>query len=470
MNQSSDLQEIHILNLPDEIFLHIFSYVNVASCKNVFEVCRRFYELMSVVRRGCPLELTYSQSVKVINPDENISKLNLYKLKKLTIMNGSNCLNILNRIPKDTLKEAIISFRDVDKGLQQFFNQQTNIKMLKIDEKNQVNFDHLKLEHLEINKEFFNSKFMNIPSILRVQPRLRYIDFTDYLIEDEIFKAICELRNLEVAKMRVNLEMPCHVFESLKNLTQLKELQIKSDKIHQCNHLLELSRMHLKIEKLTLLYKEEKFLPEFCIQLSHNFRNLKQIRIVNRSFFIINTILENFPNLESIVLDCYHWSTEENVLVVRENLRHEKLKEIVVTSVYDDSAVTTRSLLTLLNACPNLERIMLSQLVEVYYEDLQQIINDHPKLTHLSLHFNIFDFEDGIIDLIRTAASRLQFIELEGLFSSADFQTESSLKDLFEDEFTYISYSDYGYDDFIYDGTLTMKKRNVSKWYRDLNM
>ncbi|CRL08624.1 CLUMA_CG021320, isoform A [Clunio marinus] len=536
MSQSSDLQRIHVLNLPDEIFLNIFSYINFSSRKKVSRVCRRFYELMCVVRQDChPLELSRSQicdeeirssivnssrkfedltiyrnsptisiskmemnaienSFKLLESDlrrifdcipnvenltldciavnidtnENNSELNLYKLKKLTIMDSSNCLNILNRLPKDTLKEAIMmSTHEEEIRFQQFFNQQTNIKMLELSENSQVNFDHLRLEHLKL---YPCINCINHSNILRHQPRLRYIDFSNCLIDDDTFTAICELRNLEVAKMRVDLGLPCRVFESLKNLTHLKELQLKSDQIHECNHLLELSRMHLKIEKLKLLYEEEKILPEFFIQLSQHFRNLKQVTIANRSISTINTILEHFPNLESIIFNCDSWSPEEDILVISENLRHEKLKEIIVTHIFDDSADITRSLLTLLNVCPNLERIMLSQLVEVYYEDLQQIINDHSKLTHLSLEFDTFDFEDGIIDLIRTAASRLQFIELEGLFSSADFQTESSLKDLFEDEFTYISYSDYGYDDFIYDGTLTMKKRNVSKWYRDLNM
>ncbi|CRL08627.1 CLUMA_CG021549, isoform A [Clunio marinus] len=391
-------------------------------------------------------------------------------------MDSSNCLNILNRLPKDTLKEAIMmSTHEEEIRFQQFFNQQTNIKMLELSENSQVNFDHLRLEHLKLYPNCINHS-----SILRHQPRLRTIDFSNYLIDDDTFTAICELRNLEAAKMRVDLIIPCHVFESLKNLTHLKELQLKSREIHQCNHLPELSRMHLKIEKLTVLYNEEKIPPEFFIQLSQNFRKLKQIRIDDQPIVIINKILENLPNMESIVFDCYHWSTEENTLVIRENLRHEKLKEIVVTNNYDDSAVTTRSLLTLLNACPNLERIMLSKLVEVYHEDLQQIINDHPKLTHLSLRLNTFYFQYETIDLIRTAVSRLQFIELKGLDRLTYFQTESSLKDLFEDEFNNIRFklfkdytlnndgNDWGRWDFIYKGELIMKKRNVPDWSQEI--
>ncbi|CRL08625.1 CLUMA_CG021316, isoform A [Clunio marinus] len=558
MSQSSDMQEIHLLNLTDEIFLNIFSYVNISSRKKVSRVCRRFYELMCIVERDChPLELSYSQicdeeirssivkssrefedliiypgdypdelnrkhkiemkyiqdvvskfgrRIKKFNlrqfqlseselrrifycipnvetltleflevniePDENISELNLCKLKKLTIIHSSNCLNILNRLPKDTIKEAsFFSYEDI--CCQQFFNQQANIKILDLSENNQVKYDHLKLEHLKLNSEF-----INLLLILRQQPRLRYIDCADNLIDVEIFKAICELRNLEVAKMCVDLGLPCRVFESLKNLAHLKELQLKSEKIHECNHLHELSRMHLKIEKLTLLYSKEKIPPEFFIQLSQNFRKLNQITIVNRSFNTINTILEYLPNLESIVFNCESLSPEEDILVVNENLRHEKLKDFVVTSlvsnIYKES--NTRSLVTLLNACPNLERISLSKLHDAHDQILQQIIGNHSKLTHLSLDCNfceIYDENDAKLHIISSAANRLKYIRLRRLNGCYDYEYEgwsdseyeSSLEDLFEDEFNYIRYND---DDDYDHSEIIMKKRNASDWYQDL--
>ncbi|CRK95947.1 CLUMA_CG009391, isoform A [Clunio marinus] len=519
MSQSFDLQERYILDLPDEMLLHIFSYLNISSSrKHVSRVCRKFYELMCVVRRDSefPLELSYSKicdkkirrsivyssrefeeltiyyrhdqesinrkheikieyiedvmlnfgrrikkfglsnfelfesqlrkildcipnveflglnKVKVnIEPNENISELNLCKLKKLEIRNGSNCFNILNRLPKDTIREAIIMSHDVDIGLQKFFNKQTNIQMLEIDKNNQLKFDHLKLEYLKLN-----SKFINLPLNLRQQQKLRYIDFSNYLIDDEILTTICKMTNLEVVKMCVNLGMPCYVFESLKYLTQLKELQLKSDEIHKCNHLLELSRMRLKIEKLTLLFEKEKIPPEFFIQLSQNFRKLKQIIISNRSIIIINTILEHFPNLESIAVDFYSDEPEE-ILVISENLKHEKLKEIIATSHCEEK--NTNSLLTLLNACPNLERIMLFNLAE----DLQQIINNHPKLTELSLRFEDFTFFDEIkekVHAISTAAKRLKYVNLNGLSRCTEFlergsSIEGLFTDVFEDEF-----------------------------------
>ncbi|CRK91990.1 CLUMA_CG005570, isoform A [Clunio marinus] len=555
MNQS-EFQEVHLLNLPDEIFLHIFSYVNISWRENVAQVCKRFYELMCVVERDCfRLELSYSKICdeeirrsivnssrefedltidlhgnkfiemkhvedvilkfgkrikrfelknfdlseselrrifdcipnvenlvldpfrisgyykSVINSNIDISEPNLCKLKKLTIEDWSipdmsdilpNILPniLLNAIPKDSIKELIISI-PVDMSWQEFFNQQTNIKFLEMstthEYKNQVKFDHLKLEHLKLGL-YFDEEDVSV--ILRQQPGLRYFeaDFSEST-DHEILTALCDMNNLEI--LSVNLDLPYPVFQSLKYLTHLKELELGIDSGEESNNLLELSRMHLNIEKLILSCEEIP--PGFFIQMIQNFRKLKHIKLWNRYTNIINTILENFPNLESIAIEFDYRDGDVDVLVIDENLRHEKLEEMIMKgcSVNVDN---TRALLSLLNVCPNVERIMLTT-YDFYDEDMQQIINDHPKLTHLKIVNENFKtkiiLEDETIDCIRTAASRLKFIELYGFLVSP----ESSLKTLFKDEFNYFRCQFYkGEGNEYTECHPIMKKRNVSKW------
>ncbi|CRK91992.1 CLUMA_CG005572, isoform A [Clunio marinus] len=548
MNQS-EFQEVHLLNLQDEIFLHIFSYVNISWRENVAQVCKQYCpqicneeirrsivnssrefedltidlnddELMetkhvedvilkfgkrikrfelkdfdlsesklrrifdcipnveNLVLNSCRSSACSSVYLKSITkPNADISEPNLCKLKKLTIggwsipdMSDILLNTLLNAIPKDSIKELIIDIPEVfDMVWQEFLNQQTSIKMLEIsthEYNNRVKFDHLKLEHLTLGR-YFDEEDVSI--ILQQQPGLLYFESIAYrtLTGNNFFTALCELNNLEVTILSVNLDMPYPVFQSLKYLTHLKKLELKSKQGEESNNLLELSRMQLNIEKLIISYGE-KIPPEFFIQMSQNFRKLKHIKLRNRYTNIINTILENFPNLESIAIEFEYCVDDVDVLVIDENLRHEKLVEMIMNgrSVNGDN---TRALLSLLNVCPNVERIMLAMDDEFYNEDLQQIINDHPKLTHLKivnedLKTKII-LEDETIDCIRTAASRLKFIELYGFLVSP----KSSLKTLFKDEFNYFRCYDEERNEYI-ECHLIMKKRNVPDWdfYWDL--
>ncbi|CRK91670.1 CLUMA_CG005319, isoform A, partial [Clunio marinus] len=532
--------------LPDEIFFHIFQYVNISSRKTVSLVCRKFYELICIVERDChPLDLSYQQIcdgdihdsivnsfrefedltinlkhcrvvinienildvmvkfggrikrfklwcsiqsessellewqlIKILNCLPNVedltlrnicvggrssdddSELNMHKLRNLMI---DYCMfdspNILNKIPKDTVRDLIFTFEPVDEtSYQQFFNKQTKIRKLEIFENDQINFSHLELEHLKISSN------INLPVVLRQQPKLRYLDFAITWIDNEIFTAMCELKDLEVAKMLID-QVSCHVFKSLKGMFKLKELRLDSHCSYDGGYLLELSMMQfLQIEKFTLLFSERKISQEILIQLSQNFRKLKHIEFLNRSISIINTLLEYFPNLESILFDFFSiFGAPEDILIVSEDLRHENLKQFVVININMNEVENTRSLLKLISVCPNLERIMLSKLTGIFHEDLQQIFDDHPKLTHLSLEFDSFSLQYQTIQLIQSAVSRLKHIRFDGL---SNFPSYSILKILFEDEFPNITFYKYSTGD----GQLIMKKRNVSDWYLDFKL
>ncbi|CRK92513.1 CLUMA_CG006069, isoform A, partial [Clunio marinus] len=543
------MQDVEILNLPDEILLCIFEYVNISSRKNVSQVCWKFYELICIVERDChPLEISNQQicdagirssivksyrkfehlkidinyiavdNIEYIldvmgkfgerlkrfklwssNPDQdseftteglikildclpnvedltltNIhfqsdlnvnhdkSEFNMHKLKKLEINVCSFMFpNILHKIPKNTLRDLIFLPFEFDvSSFQKFFNQQTNIRKLEVFEFQDINFNHLELEHLKIFLTF------ELPAVLRQQPKLRYLELNENDMDNEIFTVMCDLKNLEVAKMSHG-QVSCNIFNSLKKMSNLKELQLWTNRDDdECHHLLEFSMMHsLQIEKLTLLCPERKISEDILIQLSQHFRKLKHIeflssRIVNIN--LIKTILEYFPNLELIVFEFY-FHPPEDILIISEDLRHENLKQLEVTNNKTFNVENTRTLLKLISVCPNLERIIISKLTGIVHEDLQQILDDHPKLTHLSLEFDRFTFQHETIELIHSAGSRLKDIRFGGLRKCP---SDSALKILFEDEFPNISSRknlENGMTKFI------MKKRNISEWYSDFD-
>jgi hypothetical protein len=143
-------------------------------------------------------------------------------------------------------------------------------------------------------------------------------------------------------------------------------------------------------------------------------------------------------------------------------LKHENLKQIVVTNINANEIENSKSLLKLINVCPNLERIMLSQLKGISIDELTQIFEGHQNLTHLSLEFDELDFTYDVIQLIQDA-KKLIHVRFNGLSS---FPSYSTLKILFEEKFPNVTFYKFSTGD----GELIMKKRNVSDWYLNFKL
>lgn len=300
--------------------------------------------------------------------------------------------------------------------------------------------------------------------MINQQPKLKYLDFAITWIDDSIFSALCNLKYLEVVRTLID-QVSIREFKNLKNLSHLKELRLDSHSPYDCGHLLELSMMKcLPIEKLTLLYTERRISEEILDQMSFNYRRLKHFEIINRSIKIITTILDLFPSLESMLFDFFAiFGAPDDVLVVNDELRHENLKQLVVTNINANEVENSSALLKLLNSCPNLNRIMLSQLSGISSDDFKHIIQSHPHLTHLSLEFDDFEFNEDIIVFLISWAPKLVHLRLSGLSS---FPTYSTLRDLFDEIFPNITFYKYSSGD----GEIIMKKRNIPDWYLNFKL
>ena len=385
--------------------------------------------------------------------------LNLHKLTKLLV---DYCLfdtpTILNSIPPDVLRDLVFTFESQDESrFQNFFNRQSKIKKLEMFENEKICFDHLQLEHLKI------SSSVDFVKMLTNQPKLRYLDFAISWIDDRVFAAICELKHLEVLRTLID-QVSCREFKNLSKLTRLKEIRMDSHSSFDYGHLLEFSMMRFSaLEKLTLLYTEQMIPHQILIQLSQSFPNLKHIEGNNRSIKIIGVVLENFPNLESILFDFFSiFGVPEDILAFSDDLVHENIKQLVITNVNILENDNTKAILNLVNACPNLERIMLPMLSGFSFENFQEIVNRHAHLTHLSLEFEDFELNYDAIDVILTS-KKLIHLRLKGLHAYPRYVT---LRTLFEDKFCNITLYDYSNQQ----AELVMKKRNVPDWHLNFRL
>lgn len=367
---------------------------------------------------------------------------------------------ILDSIPKDVLAELVFTFDSSDeKRFQNFFNRQSKIKKLEIFENDSINFDHLQLEHLKISSSH------NFVSILNNQPGLRYLDFAVSWIDESVFAAVCELKHLEVFRTLID-QVSSEKFKALRKLSTLKELRLDSHSSYDTGQLLELSMIKslYQLKKLTLLHSERKIPEEILIQMSESFRCLRHIEVVNRSIKIIKLVLEQFPLLESILFDFFAiFGAPEDILEISDDFFHENLKQLVITNVNVNEISNTEALLKLVNACRNLERIMLSELEGVSNENLKQIFNVHLSLSHLSLEFKEFELSSESIELVKSSATKLKHFRLNGI---SNFPSYPILKSLFEEDFPSITLFKYSTGV----GELIMKKRRVHDWYMNFKL
>lgn len=293
------------------------------------------------------------------------------------------------------------------------------------------------------------------------QPKLRSVDFG--LIDDDRLSALCNLKYLEKIKHIRTGHVSISVFKNLKNLTRLKELWFDCIHCDSCDHLLALSMMKcLPIEKLALHFLTTEIPEEIFVQMSLNYRRLKEFEIFSSCIKIITTILENFHSLESLLYKFYSRCCAPDVLIINDDFqRHENLKQLEVTDIHKGEVETSSALLKLLNACPNLERIELSTLSGISSDNFKHIIESHPHLTRLTLDFDDFELNEEIINFLKSCSHKLVSLHLSGLSSSS---TRSEIKTLFDEDFPNITFYP-GASGTSGSGGLEMKKRNLQEYH-----
>lgn len=394
------------------------------------------------------------------NIDVYGDELNLHKLRKLVLDYVLlNSAKVLLKIPKDVITELIFTFEPYnEEEFQQFFNRQSSIKKLELFENDKIDFQHLTLEHLKISSN------INFPLMIQQQPSLKYLDFAITWINDETIEEVNKLKHLEVLKTLVDL-ISIRVFRGLKDLNTLKELRLDSHSSYDMGYLNELSMMRgLRLEKLTLLFSERKIHPETIIQMANNFHFLKHVEFINRSIAVLDTLVQNFPNLESILLDYFAvFGAPEDTLIISDDKPKNNLKQLVVTHVNINELENGRNLLKLVEICPNLERLMLSKLVNFRNEDLQNILQSHTKMTHISIEVDEMDFNEETVKIIFQYGNALKHFRLNGLSNCLSYKV---LKEIFKDMFPILNMYKYSSGEV----ELIMRKRKIEDWHLNFKL
>lgn len=388
--------------------------------------------------------------------------LNLKNLKSLIL---DYCLfdtpNVLLKLPRDVLINLTFTFEPHDEdSFQEFFNRQKNLKKLELFENEKIDFQHLELQHLKISSN------CNFPLMIQQQPKLKFLDFAITWVTDETFEQVCKLKHLEVFRTLVDL-ISMRVFKGIQNIPRLKELRLDSHSSYDMGYLQELSMMKgMRLEKLTLLFSERRINSEIIIEIANNFHHLKHVEIINRSILILDTFIQHFPKLETILLDYFavFGAPEDTLTISNEEIRHENLKQLVVTNVNVNEEENGKSLLKLVSMCGNLEKIMLSKIVTFTNENLQEILSQHPKLTHLSIEAdNKMEFNDETVQIV-SSANKLKHFRLCG-FESCHFNYKA-LKETFRLQFPIINLFKYSSNEY----ELIMKKGNVLDWHNSFKL
>lgn len=379
--------------------------------------------------------------------------LNVHRLRRLVC---DYCIFsspvIFNMIPARTITDLVFTFEPVDETVYQtFFNRQSNIRKLVMFENSQISFEHLHLERLKISSDH------NFSLILQQQPELKYIDFAVSWIDDSIFKEICKLEHLETLRTLID-QVSIREFRRLGN-GKLKELRIDSYDPVDRGYINELTTMNVKeLEKITFIFTERSIPAVSIIELAQNLKRIKYIEVINRSINILTTILQEFQQIDELLIDFYAiFDAPKDVLIVPDNLRHENLKQLIVSNIFISQSENTAALIKLLRTCPNLERIRLSTLTSITFEEMKEIIETHPRLTHLSLDCE-YNFIADTIDIIKNA-KRLRFFRLQGKIECPPF---SVFTYHFEEQFANLKLVKYSTGE----SELVMKKLNENNFLR----
>lgn len=336
-------------------------------------------------------------------------------------------------IPPQIINDLVFTFESEDETVfQTFFDRQNTIRKLVMFENSRINFEHLQLESLKISSDH------DFSLILQQQPKLKYIDFAVSWISDSIFREICKLEHLETLRTLID-QISLKEFRQLGN-GRLKELRIDSHDPADRGYINELAVMNVReLEKITLIFTERCITAESMTALAGNLRRVKCVEIINRSINIITTILQEFQHITELLVDFYAiFDAPHDILVIPDNLRHENLKQLILTNIFVSQSENTSPILKLLRACPNLERIKLSTLTLVTFDEMKEIIETRQNLTHLSIDCEYY-FNIDTIDIIKNAKN-LRFFRLCGIL---EYPTFSVFALHFQEQFRHIKLVEY---------------------------
>jgi hypothetical protein len=402
------------------------------------------------------LEGIYYYEDTIINKGE----LKLHKLKQFeSHYCGHKVLQIFNQLPSGVLQEILLGeIRDLNTNstkqetdvIPKLFINQHNIKKVNTSLQYTGFLDwsgtKIKLLCTSPDHDEQHTKELLV-RLLTGQDEMEqfYCHYVDLLLLKPI---IGELKSLE--ELHIITRKPC--VEGIPELSKLHKLKTLDIQCH--DHInppspniisfLNLTR-NSSVEELKV-YCKLVSLPDFTIiQLSVNFPSVKELTLHSKSTInVINTILQNFPNLES--LHFYPYEIAGEAYIYQEGLRPQNLKKLHIGSwdgninhefaklfgsctIMEEfsamSAITKGSLTEMLTLQPNLKSIKIFEYImfraklekfpksHVTRTDIEAIKKNGKNLKTFQVKFCVFEDEISLEKLQEEFNDQFDTVEMK---------------------------------------------------------
>ena len=348
--------------------------------------------------------------------DDDSEDLYLPKLKRFKFhLCNVKIPKIILKLPSCVLQSLSIESCILGKEtLRLIFENQRNIQEIEFDP---YYVEPSSMEHLKLNK----MKLMcnrHVASLLRSQRQtLHTLDLSKAHIGDNEFLKICKLQNLKSVKLWID-RVSWENIENLVKLRNLNELYINYDRL-EVEYMRNISRVRLpSVHRLKIKFPRLKISAENFMEMSLNMPSIKHLNISNQSIGVIGILIDNFKNLETLVIGCDSDSSE----VVDFNVsgtRHDKLKDLCIYSSYADQKTLkcTKTILQIVNSSlKNLEKLKLQNVLIFSEKQLQDIFTNHQELSHVFIDNLKVDvsFDDDAFAILKENGKKLKYFQSRG--------------------------------------------------------
>jgi hypothetical protein len=176
------------------------------------------------------LEFLELNSVEITSLKEEIKwDLKLTKIERIKILGNARFGNFLESLEKCTIKEADFTYFSRDSEVVQKFlkSQKKNLRKLtaKSDHNLSNDLKDLRLEHLEYN--YCGTNHISL-EFLKHLVNLKFLILLIPFFSNEIFKMICELKDLEILELDGLEGSDNSGLNNLNKLEKLKRLKVSN--------------------------------------------------------------------------------------------------------------------------------------------------------------------------------------------------------------------------------------------------
>lgn len=341
-----------------------------------------------------------------------IEELNLLKLRKFKFhLCNVKIPKIVLRLPRCVLQR--LSIENCILGpetLKQIFDSQTSVQELEFDPYyvNPSTMEHLKLTSMKLMCN------RHVAALLTSQSQLQSLDLSKAHIDDNAFLQICNLNTLRNLRLWID-HVSWELLENLSKLHNLNELHINYDRL-EVEYMRAISRIKMtNIQKLKVKFPRLKISSENFAEMSLNMPIIKHLNISNQSIGVIGALIENFKNLETLIIGVDSDSPEVVDFSIS-GVVHDKLKDLCIYSSYNDhkSLKCCKSILEIVNtSLRNLEKLKLQNVVTLNVDQLSDILTNHQHLTHFFIDGEA-TFDATSVKFLKINGKQLKYFQSRG--------------------------------------------------------